>query len=74
MKKKKLKLLELNKKAISNLKGGMLSGCITTSNYWVPTDIYTEFLCNGDSPGTGDDNITIGSFCGYETWEVYGCK
>jgi hypothetical protein len=72
MKKKNLKSLQLNKKAISNfnnLKGGIesyITSCETASD-------------NGDCPNTFDcgtddcGNITIGSFCGANTYENEGC-
>ena len=76
MKKKNIKSLQLNKKAISNLKnlkGGLesyITSCETASD-------------NGDCPNTFDcetqeaypcREITIGSFCGYRTYEVFGCR
>jgi hypothetical protein len=73
MKKQKLKSLQLNKKAISNfnnLKGGIesfITSCQTASD-------------NGDCPATFDcesndcGNITIGVFCGANTYEIEGCS
>lgn len=74
MKKQNLKSLQLNKKAISNLKN-------LTGGY----DETFIALCNsifGDCDETADCDTqggfacgeTIGSFCSYRTYEVFGCN
>ncbi|MFK7747669.1 MAG: hypothetical protein AB8B65_04720 [Kordia sp.] len=75
MKKKHLKSLQLNKKAISNfknLKGGYDETFIALCNEVSGGDCEDTFDC--ETQGGYACGETIGAFCGFRTYEVYGCR